>query len=272
MDWIDYREKLGIGFSDNEKFMRVVNYIDNVLSKSMKDYDDESLVNFCLYTGLNHDYPANPKIDFIVNIFRNTKCFNEFLSYYIAFINTYIEVEYKKNKRENLYFLIQNAMNQFHIPFELFKDNNEYFIFPKGARELDNALVSDILIWLNEYPKAKKTFISALKQYSEKIYIRDVADNLRKAFEEFLKEFLGNDKNLDNNKNEVGRYLKSNNAEPEIATMFIPLIGAYNKLNNEIAKHNDKVDEKFLEFLLYQTGLFMRMLIIVKNSELMDGE
>ena len=49
--------------------------------------------------------------------------------------------------------------------------------------------------------------------------------------------------------------------------MLVSLISHYYLLNNEVAKHNDKMDKKYLEFLLYQTGIFIRMLIVVKMEE-----
>ena len=141
------------------------------------------------------------------------------------------------------------------------------FIFPKGAEELDSALVSEPLEWLKDYPQTQKTYVIALKQYSDGIYIRDVADNLRKTLESFFQEFLGNKKNLANNINEVFKFLGAHNAEPELAGSIKDLLSKYDTLNNKIAKHNDKVDARYLEFLLYQTGIFIRMLITVKNSD-----
>ena len=88
----------------------------------------------------------------------------------------------------------------------------------------------------------------------------------RKALEEFCQEFLGNTKNLANNITEVFQYLGKNNAEPEVASMMKSLMNTYDTLNNKIAKHNDKVDEKYLEFLMYQTGVFIRMLIVVDQA------
>jgi hypothetical protein len=93
-----------------------------------------------------------------------------------------------------------------------------------------------------------------------------VADNLRKAFEEFLKEFLNNNNDLNKNKKEVEAYLKLQNAAPQLITMLVSLISHYYLLNNEVAKHSDKIDEKYLEFLMYQTGVFIRMLIVVKKD------
>ena len=128
----------------------------------------------------------------------------------------------------------------------------EYFIFPKGAIELDFALVSQPLEWLKDYPKSHKTYCTALKQYSDGIFVRDVADNLRKTLEGFLQEFLCNDKNLETNKNEICKYLGAQGIDAGISGLFQPLINAYKNINDRIAKHNDKVDKKVLEFLLYQ--------------------
>lgn len=152
------------------------------------------------------------------------------------------------------------------MKYEVVEDKDGTFIFPLGAKELDDALVSEPLEWLNDYPNARKTLIIALQQYSKGLYIRDVADNLRKAFEEFLKEFLNNNNDLNKNKKEVEVYLKLQNAAPQLVTMLVSLISHYYLLNNEVAKHNDKIDEKYLEFLMYQTGVFIRMLIVVKRD------
>lgn len=135
---------------------------------------------------------------------------------------------------------------------------------------MDAALVSEPLDWLEEYPQAHKTYVIALKQYSDGIYIRDVADNLRKALEAFLQEFLNNTKNLETNKNEICRYLGEQGVDSGISGLFQPLINAYKNVNDKIAKHNDAVDEKLLEFLLYQTGVLIRMVLSVKQAHDME--
>ena len=80
------------------------------------------------------------------------------------------------------------------------------------------------------------------------------------------KEFLKNTKNLESNIPLVGNYLKEHGASDEIVKILVGLVNLYSTLNNKIAKHHDKVDAKFLEFLLYQTGLFIRMLIVVESE------
>lgn len=51
-----------------------------------------------------------------------------------------------------------------------------------------------------------------------------------------------------------------------VSGLFQPLINAYKNINDRIAKHNDAVDKNLLEFLLYQTGVLIRMVIIIKNG------
>ena len=128
-------------------------------------------------------------------------------------------------------------------------------------------MVSEPLEWLKDYPVAHKTYITALKQYTEGVFIRDVADNLRKTLEAFLQEFLGNTKNLETNKNDICKYLGEQGVDAGITGLFQPLINAYKNINDRIAKHNDAVDEKLLEFLLYQTGILIRLVLTVKQSD-----
>ena len=66
---------------------------------------------------------------------------------------------------------------------------------------------------------------------------------------------------------------------PELVQLFdfqrtfaenLGLINAYKNVNDKIAKHNDAVDEKLLEFLLYQTGVLIRMVLSVKQAHDME--
>lgn len=279
MDFIDYREKLGIGFCDDDKFKYFKTKIFNVLNIVSEDYssecmDSEEYYTFCNITGTpcntnyDSDYQNRDRFEHCLSIIERTNSLNEFLSYYVALVNSVKTEKYSEYawKRANFSNLLCNMLDESHIPFNLLEDEGEYFIFPKGAKELDDALVSEPLEWLKEYPQAHKTYCIALKQYSEGIYIRDVADNLRKTLEAFLQEFLGNTKNLETNKNEICKYLGEQSVDAGISGLFQPLINSYKNINDRIAKHNDAVDEKLLEFLLYQTGVLIRMVITIKSG------
>lgn len=276
MKWVDYREKLGIGFSDSEKFQLLKMKIINIFKEIQYTfpYQKDSYLGFCNMTG--HEYYSDSRpFSHVIDYLSRQLDLKEFLSIYIAFVNTYVEANGSDYDNRNIFInILTQMMEEAKINFDIQKDEvkNEYFIFPKGAAELDDALVSEPLEWLTAYPIAHKTFVIALKQYSDGVYIRDTADNFRKSLEEFLKEFFNNNKNLSNNIKEVGKFLKENGADNDIVSILVGLSNSYDKLNNKIAKHNDKVDARFLEFLMYQTGLFIRMLIVVKQSELKKAE
>lgn len=267
MKWIDYREKLSIGFSDNGKKKMLANNVATFIKNGAinSDYTADDYYRFCLMTGTLYA-ESYPETEGLYRLFTKTNLtIPEIISYYIAFVNA----QEKKNReatvrhRAALIEIFGEFLDDLNIQYEVFEDNDGYFVFPKGALELDNALVSQPLEWLMAYPRAHKTYCTALKQYSDGEYIRDVADNLRKALEDFLREFLSNEKDLNGNKKEAEAYLKKANANPQLVNMFCALLTHYYLLNNDIAKHNDKVDKTYLEFLLYQTGVFIRMLIVV---------
>lgn len=277
MDFIDYREKLGIGFNDEQKikifYNRIFNVLDGLVKSGSVTISFNEYFNFCNDTGTNMDtslcadYLGSERFKDCINIIReHMHLFADFISYYVWFVNSLVDSDELWSRRAYKNLLV-NSLNQSHIDYELLQENENYFIFPKGAKELDDALVSEPLEWLKDYHQAHKTYCIALKQYADGIYVRDVADNLRKALEEFLREFLGNDNDFNKNKKEVEAYLKSQNADAHLITILVALLNHYYLLNNEVAKHNDKMDKKYLEFLLYQTGIFIRTLIIVKREE-----
>lgn len=271
---VDYRKKLGLGFNDESKIKMLKTRIFNLLTEFDETKEDWELEidikkitrNFSDEIGIliPNEYK---NLQIIYYIICSQKDISSCVYFFVTFLNT-LKHEY------NDYVIIEtletrflSALDNMKISYDKSVDSDGIFIFPKGAEELDSALVSEPLEWLKDYPQTKKTYVIALKQYSDGIYIRDVADNLRKTLEAFFQEFLGNKKNLANNINEVFKFLGTHNAEPELAGSIKDLLSKYDSLNNKIAKHNDKVDARYLEFLLYQTGIFIRMLITVKNTD-----
>lgn len=277
MDWLDYRKELGLEFDDEEKTNLFIKRIGVFMQSGEScPFEEQDEINFSYMIGERYLLAENDLLDMSLGnvhlglqrawlyLSKHTNDFFDFLSCLVALVNTYGG---KKTNRQTILNGIKRALDDCHINYELKEDADGIFIFPKGAKELDDALVSEPLEWLKDYPKARKTYCIALKQYSDGQYIRDTADNLRKALEEFLQEFLGNTKNLENNKNEICKYLGKQGVDAGISGLFQPLINAYKNINDRIAKHNDAVDEKLLEFLLYQTGVLIRMVILIKKSE-----
>ena len=275
MKYIDYRKKLGLGFDDTEKANRAMSQIHNYLDNESIVFSRDDEIAFCDEIGVQaHEEEDVFNMDFslkkpsglqiVWQYLKDDKNLTSFISKYVVLINTYQGAKANRNK---LLKKLESVLADCEIGYEILTDSDGVFVFPKGAQELDNALVSEPLEWLKEYPQAHKTYCIALKQYSDGIYIRDVADNLRKALEAFLQEFLGNSKNLETNKNDICKYLGEQSVDAGISGLFQPLINAYKNINDRIAKHNDAVDERLLEFLVYQTGVLLRMVISIKKSE-----
>ena len=269
MKLIDYREKLGIGFNDEEKFAVLKNKIFNLLKIIVEDEEINNEIKIIFFDyyfiGIGERYRTAYLMDVINNI-DDASNMAEFVFRYTVFKNG---AQKHFNNGEAIFLInnsLNNVMDELKIPYEIITDDDGEFLFPKGAKELDNALVSDVLDWLIEYPQTRKTYTIALRQYANGDNPRDVADNLRKAFEEFLQELLGNTQNLDNNKKAIKQYLGSKNVAPEFIGIFHQLIATYEIINNKYAKHNDNVDQKLLEFLLYQTGVLIRTAIMVSKS------
>lgn len=272
MDWLDYREKLGIGFNDSDKvqhfMIKIFNLLESFSKSSHSQISDGEYFAFCNMTGTSMLqgtlYGDGYRI--ILNVLRqHSRNLEDFIAYYIAFINCQKDTDYKEFTKENFKNMLCNMLGESHIPYEVLEDNGNYFVFPKGAEELDNALVSDVLLWLRKYPQTQKAWIKALKDYSEATdtTASETADNFRKALERFFQEFFQSNKSLENMKSDYGTYLSQKNVPAEIRNNLEALLTAYTNYMNNYAKHHDKTSKDLLEYLMYQTGNIIRLMIML---------
>lgn len=283
MDFLDYREKLGIGFCDTEKFKYFLQKIFNVLSAIEDDYssgciDVDEFYSFCNLTGTYLDTNLSPehlnreRYRYCISILnRHTENMTDFLSYYIAFTNSIKIKKYSEKcwTRKGFANLLVNMCKEAHIPVDLLMDEDEYFAFPKGVPEMDYALVSQPLEWLNKYPAAHTAWVKALKEYSNSTdeNASEVADKFRKSLEAFFQAFFEGNKSLENYKADYGKYLKKQGIPKEISGNFEMLLQAYSNYMNNYAKHRDATNERVLEYLMYQTGNIIRLLITLRREE-----
>lgn len=271
MKWIDYRAKLGVGFSDKDKFVALKNkiytfvgYLNNMRSF---EYDDYDLMCFMLLIGgkvEDYDYDPLEDVQETLDMSRNM---GDLISKYVAFCNSYLDNHSEEDI--DLLAFIKNALDDLSISYDLLEDEDGSFIFPKGAKELDDALVSEPLEWLGGYPKAHSAFVKALKEYADATdeTASETADKFRKALEAFMQEFFGGGQSLENYKSAYGDYLKSHDVPKELANDFAKLLTSYTNFMNNYAKHHDKTNTKVLEYIMYQTGNIIRLLITLKQEE-----
>ncbi|MBK6628906.1 MAG: hypothetical protein IPG35_15160 [Flavobacteriales bacterium] len=167
--------------------------------------------------------------------------------------------------KENLRMRLMEDIQLSGVPISVAGKGGKVRLFPSGAAELDDALISQVLMWLEDVPGARERFATALSLYGKPDHVRDVADNLRRSLEETLRHVLGNTKSLENQKSELGTFLKKLGVAPEVANGYWQLIDLYSKFQNDRVKHGDKVLEKEIELVLYLTGTFIRFLLTLSN-------
>lgn len=274
MTYQDYRKILGLNFSDEEKIKLFLAkaYIGFAESIELDNYlSAEEFNNFCFNAGIKvvpeyfSSYAERSKVVF--DFFKKeTNDLNRFLYYFTILLNA---SKTNSPERKQWQKAISFWASESELDFEFLEDGEKVFILSRGAKELDDALVSQPLEWLKGYPLAHKAFIKALKDYSSATEetASEVADSLRKALETFFQEFFNNSKSLENYKSEYGDYLKSHGIPAEITNDFNKLLDSFTNYNNNYAKHHDKSSINVLEYLLYQTGNIIRFLITLKKED-----
>lgn len=197
MKWIDYREKLGVGFNDEQKFSMLKNKIDIMFDVLYEQSQRQDIIvdNFSAYYLMVSESPKNYDYKSIGNVFRTINDETEIcglLSKFVALINTADLCFYQDEVSQSLKKYILCFLNDLNIPYDLITDDDGIFIFPKGVPEMDDALVSAPLTWLKDYPNAEKAWSNALRAYSEvnADTASRVADDFRKALERFFQDFF----------------------------------------------------------------------------------
>lgn len=269
MNWIDYREKLGIGFEDSSKFQMCENRIENLLWDLKDYYDEDDLMRYVNTIGAIMNRNSRPIVAVIHSLNKSTTLV-EYISKYVAFLNSAKKVFYVDQEQHYISELFEtifcSTLEHFRIPYEICRDEDGVFIFPQGVPEFDTALVSDNLLWLRKYPETEKAWGDALRAYSNGADPSDVADKFRRTLERFFQNFFQSDKSLENLKPEYGRFLREHNIPGEVAGNLETVVQQYATFMNNYVKHHDRATNDVLEYIMYQTGNIIRLLIKLSTT------
>lgn len=276
MKTIDYRKKLGISFSDKEITEQFKTRILNLLL----DFDETKekwnlFVDVKTVTRKFSDeigtvlYSNYRDLQVVYSLICSQNDITTCVFYFITFLNVLKKNYPSHTIVEQLQIRFLQSLDSLNIKYEKELDDDGIFIFPKGAEELDDALVSEPLDWMKDYPSAHGAFIKALKAYAEctENNASDVSDLFRKALESFFQEFFNSEKSLENMISDYGSYLKNKGIPKEISNNFEKLLNQYTDFMNNYAKHHDKTSVNVLEYIMYQTGNIIRLLITLKKQE-----
>jgi len=192
----------------------------------------------------------------------------EIMSSYAYDLN--VEIPYRSypfpkdlpNKRTALYknLLTFSSTQQYKILKELcelsiFKDNKDAkdlkikLISRYGENfgysipeEVDKSLLDATNTWLTDYPDSKKIFEQAMVKLENRIFERNLLDDLRLSLELLIKAVLGNNKSIENQLADLGRFFRKKSISKELNNMIVKLINYFAKYQNTYVKHNDNVN------------------------------
>ena len=187
------------------------------------------------------------------------------------------------NKRTALYRNLQpfNDVQRFTIIKELCEleifNNNEsvqnlkVLLFTRYGDLAEEKLASSELVvktkhWLSNYSSALEQYNRALTKYEAGIFERNTLDDMRLSFELLVKLLLNNGKSLENQVSALGQLLKDRGASVELRNMGIQIIKYYTDFQNNHVKHNDKVNEDEIEYIIELTSIIMKYLIKVSEK------
>lgn len=280
------RFNINIETEEKENVKRFRNSLSKILEKLIGNISlkNEFRDFFIKYTGIEHKDLGTVNFNTEIDIgqkdwldisgknyikFSDTcigKAFQEDLTNVIKYIQVIFLMDNSiipGDIKESLYEEISEIISIFGININVQKENNRYLLYPKGAKELDDALVNNVLVWLGKYDSSRKKFISALEKYQNKDDTRNTLDDLRLSLELLVQEIVNNKKTLENNKSEIGKILKDKGINVEISNMYIKLFDYYTIYQNNNVKHRENCSYNEIEFVIYLTGSFMRLLLSI---------
>jgi hypothetical protein len=166
---------------------------------------------------------------------------------------------------------IEQAIQITGVPIEIANTEKDIFLYPAGAKLLDEKLVNDNLNWLSAYPNSYQLFKDALISIGMKGKERHIIDNLRLSLELLLKAVLNNNSSLEKQKSDLGNFFKANKTSTEISNLYMQVLDYFTKYQNDKAKHSDTAKVEEVEFILYLTGNLMRFIRTSSDNKKASG-
>lgn len=150
------------------------------------------------------------------------------------------------------------------VGFQLQRKKSKVIVYPQGDDFLDQGIINYVLSGLEDFPEAAKPFEHALEIYQigQLSQYRNLLDDLRLSLETLLKKVLNNKKSLENQEQELLRWLKGKQLHQQIVNLYKQLLfGPYRIYQNDAVKHGENYSLDEVEFAIYLTGNFMRFIL-----------
>lgn len=139
--------------------------------------------------------------------------------------------------------------------------------YKAGAKELDNALVKENLIWLDNYPDTKKLFDTALKHFKEsfenKAARKDAITNAYSAIEGLVRSILVNNNTFEKNSDILVDKLRLSKEYKNIVYNYKQIAHNYSSRHAGGLEFSNAEAEAFI----YLTGLLMRLISHLSDNK-----
>ena len=110
-------------------------------------------------------------------------------------------------------------------------------------------------------PSAQEVYKSGITKYSTKRYERNVLDDMRLSLELLIKQFLENNKSLENQVSPLGTKLNQCGISTELRNLLTKVIGYMCKYQNNYVKHNDAVNPAEIDYVIEQTSTVINLIV-----------
>ncbi len=275
----NHYKRWNIEFSYEEEFLkfknRLVRIIDKLIGVELllnSDVDKDFIEIFNFHQAhepyVNTYYNEEDFFDLDTKILRYIKdCKNtQELATVLQFMFWALE---KNDETQNLVLQIVKEIRRLSpltpsAAFQIYKKGKQVIIYPYGDEFLDIGIIDCVLSGLEDYPKVAEPFEKALKIYQsgEISLYRNLLDNLRFALEQLCRQILNNEKqSLENLKPSLLRWLHNKGLHKEVSNLYEKLLSQYEKYQNNAVKHNENYSIDEVEFMIYLTGNFIRLIL-----------
>ena len=153
--------------------------------------------------------------------------------------------------------------------FQISRKGKQVIIYPHGDQFLDIGIIDCVLSGLEDYPKVAQHFEKALKIYQsgEISLYRNLLDNLRFALEQLLKQIFQNDIRLEKQKEPLEKWFRQKGLHPQVLNLYKELLlNQYKQYQNDAVKHNEQYSVDEVEFMIYLTGNFIRLILQLEKQ------
>ena len=139
---------------------------------------------------------------------------------------------------------------------------NQGMFYPSGARELDQSLIEEPLKWLKAFANVRTDYLKALEGYINK-RLDEVIIHCYIAIEGITRETLGNDRTLDNNRENLLQKIGLSQEWKALLNNFITYANEFKRHASE-KRHN--INPAEVEGFFYMSGVLLRLITVASGS------